>query len=170
MNKQTLDDLRVKLAEPVSRAGYELLDVDFIRDSSGKALRFYIYHPDGIGIEDCEKVNDVLSPLLDELDPVDSAYNLEVSSPDLDRPLSNDRYLEIYQGHELEFTFYGSFEGNKILQGDLMDFDDRVYRVLIRQLDSSKRKGKRKKTGDLVGQEVFLDRDQVASIKVVLEF
>ena len=101
---------------------------------------------------------------------MDSAYNLEVSSPDLDRPLSNDRYLEIYRGHELEFTFYGSFEGNKILQGDLMDFDDRAYRVLIRQLDPSKRKEKRKKTGDLVGQEVFLDRDQVASIKVVLEF
>lgn len=170
MNKQALEDLQLKLTEPVARAGYELLDLEFIRDSSGQALRFYIYHPDGVGIDDCEKVNDVLSPLLDELDPVDRAYNLEVSSPDLDRPITKDRYLEIYRGQELEFTFYGTYRGIKALKGDLVDYDDSAYRVLVRQTDVGRKKGKKKKEDDLAGQEVLLQRDQVASVKVALEF
>lgn len=171
MNKQALEDLRLKLAEPVSEAGYELLDVDFIQDANGRALRFYIYHPDGIGIEDCEKVNDVLNPLLDEIDPVSGAYNLEVSSPDLNRPLSNDRYLEIYLGQELEFTFYGSYLGAKVLRGDLLAYDDKAYQVLVRDLDLARKKGKKKdRDTDPVGQTVLLERDQVASVKVALNF
>ncbi len=97
-------DLTTKLKEAfdqdIKSLGYELIDIEFRTGKDGKVLTFYIYSPDGVTIDDCEKVSNFLDVKLDELDLVKGQYYLEVSSPDLSRPLKTDRDLEI-SSHEL---------------------------------------------------------------------
>ncbi len=74
--------------------GYELVDIEFVKEAGENYLRFFIYSKDGITAEDCEKVSGMLDPRLDDLDLIKKSYYLEVSSPDLSRPLKTDRDLE----------------------------------------------------------------------------
>ena len=84
----TGDEL-AKLLEPaVERLGYELADLEVRIGGKGGFIRVYIDKPEGIDLEDCEKVSLAVSALLDVEDPAPGNYNLEVSSPGLDRKLT----------------------------------------------------------------------------------
>lgn len=78
----------------IENMGYELVDVEFISENGERFLRFYIYKENGIDVTDCEKVSGFLDQKLDQLDLINKSYYLEVSSPDLSRPLKTDRDLE----------------------------------------------------------------------------
>jgi ribosome maturation factor RimP len=84
-----LSALKAALRPAVEQLGYELYDVELAKERKTHILRVTIDKPDGIAIEDCVAVNDVLSPLLDALDPIADDYNLEVSSPGAERKLRN---------------------------------------------------------------------------------
>ena len=71
--------------------GFELVDVEYVKEGSTWYLRAYIDKPGGIDINDCEKVSRRLSDLLDEKDYIEDAYILEVSSPGLGRPLKKEK-------------------------------------------------------------------------------
>lgn len=129
MKQSLIKTWRPRFDEAVKEAGYELLDVEFVHEQEDKILRFFIYHPDGITIDDCEAVSNVLSPKLDEWDPIDQHYLLEVSSPDLSRPLKTNRQLEIYCGEKVEIGFYKKENGSKQLVATLVDFDDEAIVV-----------------------------------------
>lgn len=106
MKQSMVKTWRPRFDEVVQEAGYELLDVEFVHEQDDAILRFFIYHPDGITVDDCEIVSNALSPKLDEWDPIDQHYLLEVSSPDLSRPLKTDRQLELHIGEEVEIGLY----------------------------------------------------------------
>lgn len=97
-----ISKLKENLEKDINDLGYELVDIEFVNEGKNKILRFFIYKDGGITIDDCEKTSNFLSEKLDEIDLIKSFYYLEVSSPDLSRPLKNDRDLERNKDELLE--------------------------------------------------------------------
>lgn len=94
--------LKDEFTEDIEDLGYELVDIEFKSENGERFLIFYIYNEKGIDVTDCEKVSGFLDEKLDELDLIKKSYYLEVSSPDLSRPLKTDRELEIHENELLE--------------------------------------------------------------------
>ena len=102
--------------------GYELYNVEFVKEGRDWFLRVYIDLPDPdeyVGTEDCEKVSRYLSQVLDEKDPIAQNYFLEVSSPGLDRQLLKDEDFTRYAGRPVEISLYSAIEGRKKFEGTL---------------------------------------------------
>jgi len=111
----------VALAEPLCGAeGMELVYVEFLREPVGRVLRIYIDKPEGVRVEDCEWVSRQLGDILDvELADV-GPYNLEISSPGLDRPLWRARDYDRFKGHSARIRTREPMEGQQNFQGILM--------------------------------------------------
>ena len=108
-----------KLITPcIEELGYEVWDVEFVKEGSGWFLRVTIDSDDGIDIDDCEKVSRAISPILDEVDPIEQNYTLEVSSPGLERTLRKPEHFESCIGEEIEVRLYSPDEsGSKAYKG-----------------------------------------------------
>jgi len=120
----TGDELQ-KLIEPtVERLGYELTDLEVRLSGKGGLLRLTIDKPDGIDLDDCEKVSHAVGALLDVEDPVPSDYNLEVSSPGLDRKLTKIEHFQRFEGETLKVTMRFPIEGRRRFRGILVSSDD----------------------------------------------
>ncbi len=85
----------------VTELGYELWDVRFQKEGTEHYLRITIDSANGIQIEDCEVVSRAIDPILDQADPIDCGYYLEVSSPGLGRPLTRDEHFAAMMGEEV---------------------------------------------------------------------
>ncbi len=130
MTKGDLLALVRKTAEPAAeQAGCELVDVEFVKEGAHWYLRVYIDKEAGISHEDCEAVNEPISAMLDEQDPVEQAYFLEVSSPGLERPLKTARDFEKVIGQTVEVRFFKPIGGTRQLEGILRAFDGAVVTV-----------------------------------------
>lgn len=118
---KTAEDIRNELfeiAEPVCEdAGYELVDLRYLREQSGWVVRAFIDHPDGITFTDCEQVSRELSAVLDVEDPIPNAYNLEVSSPGVDRPLRKASHFRRFIGETARVVLAEAREGRKRFKG-----------------------------------------------------
>ena len=113
------------LKEKIENIGYDLYDVEYAKEGKNYFLRIYIDKPEGIDLNDCEKVNDAISDLLDEANYIKDQYFLEVSSPGIERILRKDKQLEQNKGKEIAIKLFKKDEtGNKEYQGILKDFDD----------------------------------------------
>lgn len=109
-------------SEFFDKNGYELYNLEFVKEGSDWFLRVYIdmIDPDRyVGTEDCEKVSRYLSDMLDKKDPVSQSYYLEVSSPGMDRTLLKDADFERYAGKRVELSLYKAMNGQKKLEGIL---------------------------------------------------
>lgn len=109
--------------EVVSGLDYELVDVEYVKESGDFYLRVYIHKPGGINLDDCQIVSEKLSNRLDEEDIIQKAYYLEVSSPGLDRPLKTDKDLERNLENEVEVSLYKAMDGIKKYEGILKSYD-----------------------------------------------
>lgn len=127
--RKTLQTLEEIVSSVTDDLGYELVDVEFIKEHSDYFLRVYIHKKDGVQLEDCQKVSELLSEHLDERDPIDVAYYLEVSSPGLDRPLKTDRDLERNLGKDIELSLYKALNGMKKLEGTLESYDEKEITI-----------------------------------------
>ncbi|QZY56791.1 ribosome maturation factor RimP [Crassaminicella profunda] len=125
MGKKRVTDIVEALVLPfIDGTELELVDVEFVKEGQNWFLRVYIDKPDGITIDDCQHVSENLSEKLDEVDPIEQNYYLEVSSPGLDRPLKKDKDFERYKGQKIEVHLYQSLDGKKQLQGELVGLQD----------------------------------------------
>lgn len=114
-----------ELAKPiVDSFGLELFDVEFVKENNEWFLRIFIDSEDGITIDDCTNVSRKLSDKLDELDPINVSYYLEVSSPGINRPLKTERDFERYIDHKIKVKLYEAVNGKKVLKGVLKSFSD----------------------------------------------
>ena len=114
-----------RLLEPtIERLGYELTDLDVRLGGQGGLLRLTVDKPDGIDLDDCEKVSHAVSALLDVEDPVPGNYNLEVSSPGLDRKLTKVEHFQRFEGETLKVTMRFPIEGRRRFRGTLVSSDD----------------------------------------------
>lgn len=107
----------------VEKHGFELWDVEYVKEGGNWYLRAYIDKPGGIMVDDCEIVSRELSDILDEQDYIDESYILEVSSPGLGRPLKKERDFERSLGEEVEIHTYRAIDRQKEFIGILKDYD-----------------------------------------------
>jgi ribosome maturation factor RimP len=108
------------IVEPVvTSLGYELVGAEFLMQSHSGLLRVYIDAEDGIQVNDCQRVSHQLSGVLDVEDVIKGEYQLEVSSPGLDRPLFTLEHFERFQGHKARLKLSVPLEGRRKLKGIL---------------------------------------------------
>lgn len=107
----------------IERNGFELVDVEYVKEGGSWYLRAYIDKPGGINVDDCELVSRELSDILDEKDFIDEAYILEVSSPGLGRPLKKEKDFKRSLGKEVEIRTYRMVDRTKEFTGILKDYD-----------------------------------------------
>ncbi len=120
----TSNELQDLLEPTVGRLGYELSDLEVKVGSKGGIVRVFIDHPNGIGIEDCEKVSQALSALLDVEDPLAGHYDLEVSSPGWNRKLTKVEHFQRFAGETVKVEMRFPIEGRKRFRGTLVSSDD----------------------------------------------
>lgn len=114
-----------ELIQPVIDGhGFELVDIEYVKEGQDWYLRAYIDKEGGITIDDCETVSRAFSDLLDEADFISDAYILEVSSPGLGRPLKKEKDFKRSVGKDIEVHTYKSIDGEKEFIGTLKSYDD----------------------------------------------
>jgi ribosome maturation factor RimP len=107
----------------------ELVEVEYRHESVGWVLRIFIDNEDGVTVNDCARMSHVVGDLLDTADVVPNAYNLEVSSPGLNRPLRKAKHFEEQVGHIVEVRTTEPLEGRRNFKGVLRSFDVGIIKV-----------------------------------------
>lgn len=121
-----------KLIQPtVTEMGYELVDVEFVKEGPNWYLRIFIDKEGGVTIDDCEAVSKTLEKIFDEKDPIEQAYFLEISSPGIDRPLKKKEDFIKYNGEMVDVKLYKPYEGSKEYTGKLVGYDENDGTVTI---------------------------------------
>jgi ribosome maturation factor RimP len=143
----TSDELQKLLEPAIERLGYELTDLEVRLSGQGGLVRLTIDKPEGIDLEDCEKVSHAMSALLDVEDPVPGNYNLEVSSPGLDRKLTKLEHFQRFEGETLKVTMRFPMEGRRRFRGKLLssneenivvEVDGDSYSLPLTMIDSAR--------------------------------
>ncbi len=112
------------LKKPVEELGFELCDVEFLKEYGDWVLTLFIDRPEGVSLDDCERVSRAVDPILDETDPIEQAYYLSVSSLGLDRPLKKDADFQRSLGKRVEIKLFAPKDGKKEFAGKLTEFDE----------------------------------------------
>ena len=135
------------IKEKIENIGYELYDVEYVKEGKNYFLRIFIDKPEGIDLNDCERVNHEINELLDTKDYIKEQYFLEVSSPGVERVLKKDKHLQASIGKEINIKLFKKDEnGNKEYQGILEKFDtENIY----------------------LENEIIIERKNIAQIKTV---
>ena len=114
-------DIARQLAEPVAgQQGIALWDVRFEKEGTNWYLRYFIDKPGGVNIVDCENFSRAVDCLLDEADPIEQSYILEVSSPGIERTLTRPEHFEPYVGSSVHVRLIRPRENTRDLIGELV--------------------------------------------------
>jgi len=122
MNRSELNDIIKNIVED---NGCDLYDIELSEEGGHKYFRVYITKPGGVSLNDCAKINNLISPIFDIEDPVEGKYFLEVSSPGLERKLTKPEHFEKSIGEKVKIT---TNDGTKI-KGELKSFIDNVAEI-----------------------------------------
>jgi len=142
----------VMLEPEISKAGYQCVDVTFEKKGKDWILTAYIDKKGGVNLEDCEKVSRILSDFLDEKDPIEQSYFLEVSSPGLDRPFKTEADFIRNIGCKVMVKLYAAKENKKEFSSTLNDYQDGVAVFTLED-----------------GEEIRLTVEEIASIVPEIE-
>ena len=142
------------LLQPIIDAhGFELVDVEYVKEAGNWYLRAYIDKPGGITVDDCEVVSRAFSDILDEKDYIEDTYIFEVSSPGLGRPLKKEKDFARSIGEEVEIRTYRAIDRQKEFIGFLKEYDKDT--VTIEYEDETTQK---------------FERNDIALIRLALHF
>ena len=146
-------DTVAQLALPfVQEAGCSLWDVEYVKEAGSWFLGIYIDKEEGVSIQDCEAVSRPLSDALDEADPIEGSYVLEVSSAGADRVLKKPEHFQQFAGTEVEVRLYRPREGKKEFVGDLVSWEDGNV------------------TLTMAGEQVLFEKKEVAQVRLYPRF
>lgn len=121
-----------QLVTPIlEKYGFELYDVEYVKEGGNNYLRVYIDKPGGIAVNDCETVAREMNPILDEKDFIPDSYVFEVSSPGLGRALKKDKHLLKSIGEEVEIRTFRPINHEKQFEGMLKSFDDKELTIAL---------------------------------------
>ena len=158
MKREEVEKLVAKIAEPVvTSCNLQLVDVEYVREKEWY-LRIFIDKPGGIEIDDCQLVSEKMTELLDKETLLKDKYNLEVSSPGIDRPLKKETDFLSHYGSKVDISFYAAYEGEKLWTAVLVSHDKDS--ILVKKIN----KGIESKTA------VKVARSLIADIRPHLEF
>ena len=122
--RESIEQKAEELIMPIiDENGFELVDLEYVKEGQDMYLRAYIDKEGGITIDDCETVSRAFSDALDAADIIDDAYILEVSSPGLGRPLKKEKDFRRSVGKDIEIRTYKSIDGEKEFIGTLKSYD-----------------------------------------------
>lgn len=156
MAKERVVDIVEELALPIVRGqGLELVDVEYKKEGSNWFLRVLIDKPEGVDIDDCSRVSEQLSERLDQVDPIPSAYFLEVSSPGAERPLKKPADFERAVGRYVHVSLYQPLEGQKSFEGVLLSYGEDGAELEIKEKGAAK--------------QVVIPVTEVASARLAIE-
>ena len=129
--REEYEEKTEQLLEPVvSGLGFELVDVEYVKEGGMWYLRAYIDKPGGITVDDCEAVSRQFSDILDEKDYIEDSYVFEVSSPGLGRPLKKEKDFARSIGEEVEIRTYRAIDRQKEFTGILKDYDENTVTIV----------------------------------------
>jgi ribosome maturation factor RimP len=127
---ERVTDIVERMALPiVEHEGLELVDVEYKKEGSNWFLRVFIDKDAGVDIDDCGRVSEQLSDLLDEVDPIQNPYFLEVSSPGAERPLKKSADYERAVGRTIHVSLYEPMAKEKAYEGQLEAFDGQQLKI-----------------------------------------
>ena len=140
------------LAPIVEGQGFELVDVEYVKEAGNWYLRGYIDKPGGITVNDCEAVSRAFDPVLDAEDPIDTAYTFEVSSAGADRPLKRKSDFERYMGSKVDVKLYKAKDGRKDFSGILKSYDE--GNIVLETAE----------------KDIEFDKSEIAIVRLAVEF
>ncbi len=117
--KTVCDTVRTAIEPIAAGLGLTLWDVEFVKEGARQVLRVTIDKASGVTIDDCEQMHRAIDPVLDELDPIDVPYHLEVSSPGVERELRTDAHIDAFVGERVSVRLFAPVDGKKRLEGIL---------------------------------------------------
>lgn len=123
------DTVREAIEPTLSELGYRIWDVTYTKIGADYHLEITIDSDSGIGIEDCERASRAIDPILDEINPTEDFYYLEVSSPGVERELRTDEHISLSVGERVEVKLFAPKDGIKSAVGILSSFEDGVITV-----------------------------------------
>lgn len=130
MKKGIKETVREAIAPTVTELGYRIWDVTYAKVGADYHLEITIDSDAGINIEDCEKVHRAIDPILDEIDPIEGFYYLDVSSPGIERELRTDEHISLSVGSRVEAKLFAPKDGKKSIIGELKGYCDGVVTVV----------------------------------------
>ncbi len=146
-------DVVEALCAPIAQANdCGIWDVEYVKEAGTWFLRVYLDKPGGVTIDDCEAVSRVLSDKLDEADPIEGSYVLEVSSPGADRVLRKPEHFEQFMGEKVEARLYRPRNGAKSVVGELAGYEDGAVTLVTLQ------------------ETVRLEKQDVAQVRLFITF
>jgi len=149
LSVQKLNELLQPLVEDL---GFEFIGLEYNPNPKHSVLRIYIDHENGVGIQDCETVSRETAALLDVKDPIRSHYNLEVSSPGLDRPLFTPAHYSEFTGYEVQINMFAPQDGRRKFSGPILSAGESSVNI------------------EQDGSEVTLEYDNIAKAKLIPDY
>lgn len=154
MIKKNIAGTVAELVSPVAEEmGIILWDVEFVKEGAKRILRITIDSEEGIDINTCEKFHRTIDPMLDEADPIEESYYLEVTSPGIEREIKTDAHIEMCRGEQVEVKLYAPKNGSKAFKGTLVGLD-----------------GEGKVIIDCNGLRFELEKNEIAKMHTVFDF
>ena len=105
----------------IAAQGMEILEIEYRRESAGWVLRIFLDSERGISVEDCAEISRIAGDLLDVADLIQTPYNLEVSSPGIDRPLRKLEHFQKYIGDIIEVRTISPIQNRRNFKGELKE-------------------------------------------------
>ena len=136
------------ISKIINNLGYDLYDVEYVKEGKDYFLRIYIDSEKGIDLNDCEKVSNIITELLDKEDYIKEKYFLEVSSPGVERVLRKEKHLKDNIDNEIQIKLFKAMDGKKQYKGILKNFNN-DYIIILNN------------------QEIKIDRKNISQIKTV---
>lgn len=140
------------VTKPIDELGYKVYDVMYVKEGKDNYLRIFIDKESGISLDDCEKVNNAITDMLDEADIIKDQYFLEISSPGVERHIRKDKQLEEHIGKDINVRLFKPIDKQKELTGTLQKFDDEQVVLLINE------------------EEITINRENISSMKRVYKW
>lgn len=116
--------IRTLLTPTAEELGYVIWDVAYVKEGADYILRVTIDNDAGITIDDCERMTNAINPILDEADPIEQSYLLEVSSPGIEREITRDEHFAVCAGEKVELRLFAPADGCRVFTGILQGLDE----------------------------------------------
>jgi ribosome maturation factor RimP len=129
--RQVPENIQAIVRPVVESLGYELVGIEYLLQGKHGLLRVYIDTEDGVTVDDCQRVSHQLSGVLDVEDVIRGQYQLEISSPGLDRPLFTEEHFARFAGHMAKLRLAVPVDGQRKFKGVLLGVEDGKIRVQV---------------------------------------
>ncbi|MBP0979747.1 MAG: ribosome maturation factor RimP [Oscillospiraceae bacterium] len=153
-NKKNTVEIVLDIIKPVAdEMNLKIWDVRFEKEGPNWFLKIFIDKEKGVDINDCENFSRKIDPILDEVDPIEQSYYLEVSSPGVERELIKDWHIKKYIGQDVNIKFIRPINNIKEIVARLVSFEDNIITIILKD-----------------GSQLSFDKKEAAIIKLNFDF